>query len=77
MVTACGDSTGPGSEITTSGPDITRDGEAWVAETRFYFRNGDYLSIGFDRYIPGTPMSEGIGFLVPGFTGAGSYRLGG
>ena len=80
VVTACGDAAGLSSEITTSGPsfaDITRDGDAWVAGTRFYFRNGDYLSIGFGRYAPGSPTSEGIGFLVPGFTGEGSYRLGG
>ena len=80
VVTACGDAAGLSSEITTSGPsfaDITRDGDAWVAETRFYFRNFDYLSIGFDRHVPGTPTSEGIVFLIPGFTGEGSYRLGG
>jgi hypothetical protein len=78
-VTACGDGTGPDSEITTSGPsfaDITRDGDAWVAETRFYFRVGDYLSVGFDRPIPKTPQGEGIVFLVPGFAEEGSYRLG-
>lgn len=64
--------------VPASGPsfaDITRDGAAWTPETRFYFRNGDYLSIGFDRYVPGTVLREGIGFFVHSFTGEGSYQL--
>lgn len=65
-------------DIGTSGPsfaDITLDGEAWTPETRSYFRNADYLSIGFDRYVPGTPYREGIGFFLRNFTGEGSYAL--
>jgi hypothetical protein len=65
--------------VPATGPsfaDITRNGDAWAAETRFYLRNGDYLSIGFGRDVPGTDFGEGIGFYVPGFTGEGSYLLG-
>jgi hypothetical protein len=80
VLTACEGASEPNAEeIPTSGPsfaDITINGDAWVPETRFYFRTGDYLSIGFDRYVPDTPLREGIGLFVPGFTGEGSYPLG-
>ncbi|HEU4648728.1 MAG TPA: hypothetical protein VFS33_06675 [Gemmatimonadales bacterium] len=74
---------GTRAPVPVSGPsfaDIMRNGDAWAPETRFYFRNGgyaygDYLSIGFDRYLAGTILREGIGFYVPGFTGEGSYVL--
>jgi len=79
-VAACEGASDPTpADVTTSGPsfaDITINREAWAPHNRFYLRNGDYLSIGFDRYVPGTARSEGIGFLVPGFTGEGSYLLG-
>ena len=69
---------GTPAPISASGPsfaDITRNGAAWTPETRFYLRTGDYLSIGFDRYVPGTVLREGIGFFVHSFTGEGSYLL--
>jgi hypothetical protein len=79
VLTACEAASDPTPvEIAPSGPsfaDITLNGEAWAPETRFYFRNGDYLSIGFDRYVPGTALREGIGFYVHNFTGEGSYSL--
>ena len=79
VLSACDGASDPNSvEIPPSGPSfaqITMNGAPWVPETRAYFRNGDFLSFGFDRRVTGTPVSEGIGFFLPGFTGEGSYPL--
>jgi hypothetical protein len=79
-LTACDGASDPSrTEIPTAGPsfaEITLNGDAWVPGIRSYFRNGDYFSFGFDRPVPGTLQSEGIGLFIPGFTGVGSYSLG-
>jgi hypothetical protein len=79
VLTACDGASAPTPvEIETPGPsfaDITINCDAWTPETRGYFRNGDFLSFGFDRYVPGTTHREGIGLVIPHFTGEGSYPL--
>jgi hypothetical protein len=79
VLAACDGALDPSKdEIPTEGPafaEITLNGAAWVPGIRSDFRNGDYLSFGFDRPMPGTLQSEGIGFFLPGFTGTGSSIL--
>jgi hypothetical protein len=86
LLVGCGDSAGPNQggkpvilpEPGTSGPEflaMTRDGKPWEFETSGMYMIGPTASFGWDRYVAGTPMREGMGLFLHKFTGVGDYPL--
>jgi hypothetical protein len=81
LISGCGDSAGPDlPEPGTSGPEfvtLTRDGAPWEPATSRLFMIGTTASLGWDRYVAGTPNREGMGFSLRAFAGVGDYVLSG